>query len=70
MLALTLAAVAHADKTAFYIGGGLLAAWAVALGFVGVTRPAFPQGVGGGRVVILVSVLLAAAAIATAVLSD
>ncbi|MCW2954605.1 MAG: hypothetical protein JWQ48_3775 [Conexibacter sp.] len=70
MLALTLATAEHADKTAFYIGGGLLAVWAVALGFVGVTRPAFPQGTGGGRVVMLLSVLLTVAAIATTVLSD
>jgi hypothetical protein len=62
-----LAVVEHTTKTAFYVAGGVLAAWAVLVGAIGVTRPAFPNGAGGARLVMLVSFVLAAAAMATAV---
>jgi hypothetical protein len=62
-----LAVVEHTNKTAFYIAGGLLAAWAVAVGVIGVTRPAFPHGASGGRLVMGVTFVLMIAAMATAV---
>lgn len=62
-----LAVIAHTSKTAFYLAGGALAAWAVLVGVIGVTRPAFPHGESGGRVVMLVTFLLMVAAMATAV---
>jgi hypothetical protein len=65
---LTLLATAeHTTKTAFYVAGGVLAAWAVLVGVIGVTRPAFPNGAGGARVVMLVTLVLAATAMVTAV---
>jgi hypothetical protein len=61
------AAAEHTSKTAFYVAGGVLAAWAVLVGVIGVTRPAFPNGASGARVVMLGTLVLAAAAMATAV---
>jgi hypothetical protein len=72
MLPLIAAVVEHSEegsKTAFYIAAGALACWAVAIGVIGVTRPAFPRGEGGARVVMVVSGLLMAAAMATAVIT-
>lgn len=59
----------HGSKTAFYIAGGGLACWAVLIGAIGVTRPAFPRGQGGARGVMLVSGVLMVATMATAVLT-
>jgi hypothetical protein len=75
-----LAAVLHAflviaadkaehSKTAFYLCGGLLAAWAVVLAAIGLSRPAFPGGEGAARGVMAISVVLVIAAMATAVLT-
>jgi hypothetical protein len=58
------------SKTAFYVAAGVLAAWAVLVGVIGVTRPAFPNGQGGARVVMGVSAVLMVAAMATAVLTS
>ena len=55
------------SKVPFYIAGGLLAVWAVVLSAVGLTRPSFPFGVVGQRAVMVVSLVLAAAAIAMAI---
>jgi hypothetical protein len=60
---------AEPSKTAFYICGGALAAWAVALGFVGLRSPDFPGGVSGQRGVIGFTALLVVAAMATAVIT-
>lgn len=57
----------HSSKTAFYVLGGVLAAWAVAAGAVGVVRPSFAQGEGLGRAVILGTLALSAATIAAAI---
>jgi hypothetical protein len=57
------------SKTAFYVAAGLWACWAVVLGVIGITRPAFPQGNGGARVVMAVSGVLMVAAMASAVLT-
>jgi hypothetical protein len=64
---LTLLAVAEPSKVPFYIAGGILAAWAVVLAALGLTRPAFPYGVAGQRTVMLISLVLAALAIGMAI---
>jgi plastocyanin len=63
------AAAGQKSKTAFYIAGGVLAAWAVIVSLVGVTRPGFPGGRPGERAVIAVSVLLVAFTITMAVVT-
>ena len=62
-----LLALAQPSKVPFYLGGGIFAAWAVVLAAVGLTRPSFPVGPAGQRAVMLVSLLLAAVAIGTAI---
>lgn len=69
MLPLLAAVVEHGSKTTFYVAAGALACWAVAIGVIGVTRPAFPRGEGAARAVMLVSGTLMAAAMATAVIT-
>lgn len=72
MLPLLAAVVEHSEegsKAAFYIAAGALACWAVLIGVIGVTRPAFPRGEGGARGVMLVSGVLMVAAMATAVIT-
>ena len=64
-----LAAAGEKSKTVFYIAGGVLAAWAVVVSLVGVTRPGFPFGPPGERAVIAVSVLLVALTITMAVVT-
>jgi hypothetical protein len=66
----TLLAAAEPSKVPFYVGGGVLAAWAVVLSAVGLTRPSFPYGVAGQRAVMLISLVLAAVAIAMAIVTD
>ena len=64
---LTLAASeAEPSKTPFYIAGGVLAGWAVLLTAIGMTQPDFPSE-GASKGVMLVSALLMAAAMVTAV---
>ena len=46
---------AEPSKTAFFICGGLLAAWAVVLGFLGLRSPEFPGGQRGESGVITIS---------------
>ena len=65
----TLAAAGEKSKTPFYVAGGVLAAWAVIVSLVGVTRPGFPGGASGERAVIAVSVLLVALTITMAVVT-
>ncbi len=60
-------AAAEPSKVPFYLVGGALAVWAVILSALGLTNPSFPHGERGERGVILISVLLVAATIATAV---
>lgn len=59
----------HGNKTAFYVTGAVLAAWAVLVGAIGVVRPAFAEGEGVSRLVIGGTFLLAAATMATAILT-
>ena len=62
-----LLAVAEPSKVAFYIAGSLFAAWAVVLAAAGLTRPSFPFGAGGQRLVMGISLVLAALAIGMAI---
>jgi plastocyanin len=55
------------NKVPFYVAGGALAAWAVLLGFFGITHPDFPGSVGRSRLVMLTSAALVAATVTTAV---
>ncbi|MBS1869575.1 MAG: hypothetical protein JSS99_07925 [Actinobacteria bacterium] len=70
MLPLIAAVAEHGSKTAFYVAGGALACWAVLIGVIGVTRPAFPRGAGAARGVMAVSGVLMVAAMATAVITS
>jgi hypothetical protein len=70
MHALLLLAEAGPSKTPFFVVGGLLAAWAVFVAFVGITRPDFPGSAAISRGVMAVSAVLVAAAMATAVLTS
>lgn len=60
---------AQTSKTAFYILGGALAVWAVALATFGLNRPAFPAGEGGARGVMAVTAVMVVLAIGAAVLT-
>ena len=55
------------SKVPFYIAGAVLAAWAVLLAFLGLSRASFPGGRRGQGAVVGISVLLAAVAIGTAI---
>ena len=64
-----LAAAGEKSKTPFYVAGAVLAAWAVVVSVIGVTRPGFPGGRNGERGVIAVSVLLVALTITMAIVT-
>jgi len=65
-----LLAAAEPSKVPFYIAGGAFAAWAVVLAGAGLTRPSFPFGAAGQRVVMAISFLLAVLAIAMAIVTS
>lgn len=69
-MSLLVLAADTAHKTPFFIFAGCFACWAVALGVVGITRPAFPHGAAGGRVVMAISVSLMAGTMLSAVLTS
>jgi hypothetical protein len=72
MTALMLAAEAAKEEgshTAFYIAGACLAAWAVIVSFLGISRPDFPGNQAGRNVVITISALLVLGATSTAVIT-
>jgi hypothetical protein len=58
---------ATVSKTPFYLAGGALAAWAVVLSAIGLTRPSFPGNGTGQRGVIAISFVLVVITIAMAV---
>jgi hypothetical protein len=58
------------NKVPFYIGGSVLAAWAVLIGFFGVRGDTFPANETAARGVMGVSVLLVAIAIAMALITS
>jgi hypothetical protein len=60
-------AVAEPSKVPFYIAGGVLAAWAVVLSAIGLTRPSFPFDDAGARGVMLVTFVIVVATMATAI---
>jgi hypothetical protein len=61
---------AEPSKTPFYIVGAAFAVYGVLLAAVGLTRPSFPGGAGGQRVVMALSFVLMVGAIAAAVTTD
>jgi hypothetical protein len=61
---------AEPSKTAFYLCGGVLAAWAVVLGFLGLRTPEFPGGERGARGVMGISAVLVLATMTAAVLTS
>jgi hypothetical protein len=63
------AAEEEPDKTLFYVLGGLAAVWAIVLFAIGMRAPGFPSSAGAQRGVIVVSVLVVAGAMASAVLT-
>jgi hypothetical protein len=65
-----LVAASEPSKVPIYIAGAALTAWAVILSAIGLTRPSFPFNAGGQRVVMAISVLLAALAVAMAIVTD
>jgi hypothetical protein len=60
-------AEAEPSKVPFYLAGGVLAVWAVALSAIGLTRPSFPYHERGARAVMLVTFVIMVATMATAV---
>jgi len=65
-----LLAAGEPSKVPFYIAGGLLVIWALALAGVGLTRPAFPNNERGARGVMLVTAVLMVLAMAMAVITS
>jgi hypothetical protein len=58
------------SKTLFYVLGGVLVAWALAVSAVGIARhETFPPSAGAARAVMAISVLLVLAAMASAVIT-
>ena len=66
----TLLAAAEPSKVPFYIAGGVLAAWAVVLAAIGLTRPSFPYDLRGERGVMLLSLVLVVVTIALAIVTS
>src|SRR5947209_1944054 len=69
LLLLADATVHEKSKVAFYICGGLLAAWAVLASFFSFSRPDFPRTAQHARATMGVSAALVAATLAAAVLT-
>jgi hypothetical protein len=65
--ALAILAAEEPSKTAFYIVGGVLAAWAVVLTAIGMSRATFPQTKGQAKGVMGLSALLVVATMATVI---
>ncbi|HEY6398964.1 MAG TPA: hypothetical protein VIX82_16070 [Solirubrobacteraceae bacterium] len=65
-----LLAAAEPSKVPFYFAGGVLAAWAVVLAAVGLTRPSFPYSERGGRAVMGISLVLMLLAVAMAIVTS
>ena len=69
MLSLLIAA-GEPSKVPFYLAGGVLVVWAVLLAATGLSRAAFPFNIRGERGAITISLILAAATIAMAVVTS
>ncbi|MBX5443344.1 MAG: hypothetical protein IRZ32_17685 [Solirubrobacteraceae bacterium] len=57
------------SKAPFYIVGLALAAWAVIIGIAGMVRPNLPSTSGPARLMVLVTVLLVAGTMSTAIIT-
>jgi len=57
------------SHTAFYIAGGALAAWAVIVAFLGLSRQQFPGSQAARTIVIAISAVLVLGATSTAVIT-
>jgi hypothetical protein len=68
--ALTLASTAETSQTPFYVGGAVLAAFAVLVGALGIVKHDFPASKGARNLVMLICTALVAVAMATAVLTS
>ena len=62
-------AAEETSKTAFYVAGLALTAWAVIVAFLGITRHDFPPGRSGRNAVMAISAVLVAAAMTAAVVT-
>jgi hypothetical protein len=60
---------AATSKVPFYILGGVLVVWAVALAGIGLQRPDFPYSSRGQRAVVGFTVVMVALAIGSAILT-
>jgi uncharacterized cupredoxin-like copper-binding protein len=72
-LAVQLAPILAAEKskTAFFVAGGVLVAWALLLSLgLGLRNPNFPGNLGGQRVVSAITAVLVLAAVASAVITS
>ena len=69
LLVLAAAEAEEKSKVPFFIAGGLLACWAIVLFALGMRNATFPGGQTGQRGVMAVSLVLMAAAMATAVIT-
>ncbi|HLH65834.1 MAG TPA: hypothetical protein VKV27_09025 [Solirubrobacteraceae bacterium] len=58
---------AATSKVPFFILGGAFAAWAAVLAWLGLTRPQFPYGERGSRLVMLATLVLMALAIGASI---
>lgn len=70
MTALLIAASGEPSKVPFYIAGGVLVLWALALAGIGLTRPSFPGSERGARLVMGGSAVLMLIAMAMAVITS
>jgi hypothetical protein len=61
---------AEPDKTAFFVGGAILASWAVVLSFIGLRNPKLPENASQARLIMAISVVLVVVAMTTAVATD
>ncbi len=62
-----LASESERSETPFYVAGVVFAAWAVGVGVIGLRSESFPASAAQGRMIGVVSVVLAAACMALAV---
>jgi hypothetical protein len=69
-MSLLLLAASEPSKVPFYICGGVLALWAVALAGIGLSRPEFPDNRAGQRGVIGISFVLIVVAISAAIVTS
>ncbi len=69
VLATSAASEDEPSKAAFYLCGGLLAAWAVVVTVIGMTSATFPASTAAKRGVMAISAVLMAGAMATAVIT-